>query len=227
MENRLVISDIKDLKTLDIIDQVKYINNLIVEHGSLTKGCDAKGLNRSTIQKRFKNNGYAFDKTLNKYIAVATASDVVKSKDITLEEDNSKGLEVHSEGQFSNESDYEKEIARLKNIINELVLDKLGLQNTLDWVKGENEALKRDIELQKTQFKTRLECALQNNPVDGAEPIRPNIPNNKGGRPSQYYAKIKELYLDGYSYNQITSYTGANYSTVAKTIKKIKEELGI
>lgn len=44
------------------------------------------------------------------------------------------------------------------------------------------------------------------------------------GRPSQYYNVIKEYYLRGYSYSKISEFTGASYSTVAKTVKKLKGE---
>lgn len=54
------------------------------------------------------------------------------------------------------------------------------------------------------------------------EPIE--LKCNKSGRPSKYECIIKEYYLKGYSYSRIEEITGASYSTVAKTIRRLREK---
>lgn len=53
---------------LNIIDQMKYINDLLATGISLTKACESIGIDRATIRKRFKSKEISFNKDLNKYV---------------------------------------------------------------------------------------------------------------------------------------------------------------
>lgn len=49
-------------------DQVQYINDQLSSTGfSVTKVCEAIGIDRSTVRKRFKKGGYVFNSNLNLY----------------------------------------------------------------------------------------------------------------------------------------------------------------
>lgn len=53
---------------LELSQQVIYINNQLVDTGlSVTKVCEAIGIDRSTVRKRFKKGGYVFNTGLNLY----------------------------------------------------------------------------------------------------------------------------------------------------------------
>lgn len=57
-----------EFNQLNLIDQVHYINDQLANTGlSLTKICDAIGIDRSTVSKRFTNKGYILNKDLNLY----------------------------------------------------------------------------------------------------------------------------------------------------------------
>lgn len=50
--------DRKAFDSMDISNQIKFINEKLLEHKSLTKVCAAENLRRSTIRDRFKRYGY-------------------------------------------------------------------------------------------------------------------------------------------------------------------------
>lgn len=57
-----------EFNKLNIQEQVKYINDQLTDTGmSVTKVCEAIGIDRSTVRKRFKKGGYVFNTDLNLY----------------------------------------------------------------------------------------------------------------------------------------------------------------
>lgn len=57
-----------EFNQLELQDQVQYINDQLADTGlSVTKVCDAIGIDRSTVRKRFKKGGYVFNTDLNLY----------------------------------------------------------------------------------------------------------------------------------------------------------------
>ena len=66
---------------LEILDQIDYMNKGL-ESTSLTKVCASIGIDRATVRKRFKSNGYVLKD--NKYIQVTTTTDnTVNTKKLT------------------------------------------------------------------------------------------------------------------------------------------------
>lgn len=53
---------------LDIIEQIKYINNELKNNKSITSVSKELGIGRSTIRDRFKKANYIYSKELNEYI---------------------------------------------------------------------------------------------------------------------------------------------------------------
>lgn len=78
--------DKQQFNNLEIIEQKNYINDRLLEM-SLTKVCDALGVNRSTISKRFKSIGFTFDKSVNQY-QLADTTEVQQSSNqyVTIEQ---------------------------------------------------------------------------------------------------------------------------------------------
>src|SRR5699024_1852064 len=56
-----------EFNQLELHQQVQYINDQLVLGSSITKVCDAIGIDRSTVRKRFKKGGYVFNTELNRY----------------------------------------------------------------------------------------------------------------------------------------------------------------
>ena len=54
-----------EFNQLELHQQVQYINDQLVLGSSITKVCDAIGIDRSTVRKRFKKGGYVFNTDLN------------------------------------------------------------------------------------------------------------------------------------------------------------------
>lgn len=52
---------------LEVLEQVKYINNKLVEGHTLTNICKDVGIGRSTIRDRFKTALYEYDKDTKQY----------------------------------------------------------------------------------------------------------------------------------------------------------------
>jgi len=57
-----------EFNNLELQEQVQYINDQLSSTGlSVTKICEAVGIDRSTVRKRFTKEGYIFNKDLNVY----------------------------------------------------------------------------------------------------------------------------------------------------------------
>lgn len=57
-----------EFNKLKLQEQVEYINDQLADTGlSVTKVCEAIGIDRSTVRKRFKKGGYVFNTDLNLY----------------------------------------------------------------------------------------------------------------------------------------------------------------
>lgn len=104
---------------LEILDQIDYMNKGL-ESTSLTKVCASIGIDRATVRKRFKSNGYVLKD--NKYIQVTTTTDnTVNTKKLTTTNikttekkqvaDNTKALEKKIKS-------LELEIQGIKEILN-------------------------------------------------------------------------------------------------------------
>lgn len=55
---------------LDIMQQVEYINRMLLEGDTVTNVCKSIGIGRSTVRDRFKRCGYEYDKTSNNYQSI-------------------------------------------------------------------------------------------------------------------------------------------------------------
>jgi molybdenum-dependent DNA-binding transcriptional regulator ModE len=105
--------DWKELKELEINQQIDKFNELIKEHGSITKAAKELGISDSTTRKYFKPLGYSFNG--NEYI---------------------KNTNTQLEGQTSlvepaNENKEQIDITELEQIVNRLIDKRLEtLQQT-------------------------------------------------------------------------------------------------
>ena len=79
---------------LDIMEQIEYINNSLLEGGTLTGICKTIGIGRSTISDRFKKIEYKYSKEENKYIHNASNTDVNKVNNKPIQ--RMKNIEINN-----------------------------------------------------------------------------------------------------------------------------------
>lgn len=66
--------------TLEVIEQIKYINKRLLEGFTLTNLCKDIGIGRSTIRDRFKRVGYEYNKSNNQYESIIEIVDLDSMK---------------------------------------------------------------------------------------------------------------------------------------------------
>ena len=66
----------KQFDKLEILDQIKYINNELENNKSITSVCKELEIGRSTIRDRFKKLDYIYSKVSNKYMYNNNVTDV-------------------------------------------------------------------------------------------------------------------------------------------------------
>ena len=59
-----------EFNTLDVMEQIKYINKSLLEGNTLTNVCKSIGIGRSTIRDRFKKVSYEYNKAINQYESI-------------------------------------------------------------------------------------------------------------------------------------------------------------
>lgn len=77
----------KEFNRLNILEQVEYINNSLIDGSTVTKVCKDIGIARSTVGGRFKKEGYCFNTALNKYELENNTLILQSKKDNTINED--------------------------------------------------------------------------------------------------------------------------------------------
>ena len=122
-----------EFNTLDVMEQIKYINKSLLEGNTLTNVCKSIGIGRSTIRDRFKKVSYEYNKTINQYesiveiieaetIAPAGANEPIK-EDIKPIVQNSSNLVVGTDNEI------------LTNLINNYDDLNNKLNEMYDWYK--------------------------------------------------------------------------------------------
>ncbi|BDR82584.1 DNA-binding protein [Clostridium tetani] len=77
----------KEFNRLNILEQVEYINNSLIDGSTVTKVCRDIGIARSTVGGRFKKEGYYFNNILNRYELENNILVLPSQKDNTINED--------------------------------------------------------------------------------------------------------------------------------------------
>ena len=125
-----------EFNSLDVMEQIEYINNQLIEGNSLTGLSKNIGLARSTISKRFEKIGYKYNQTINQYESIieiiediepvipAGASEPIK-EDITPVIQESSNLVVGTDNEIlksliSNYNDINNKYNDIDSKVNEL-----------------------------------------------------------------------------------------------------------
>ena len=126
-----------EFNSLDVMEQIEYINKSLLEGNTLTNICKSIGIGRSTIRDRFKKVSYEYNKAINQYesiveiveagtIAPAEANEPIK-EDIKPVIQQSSNLVVGTELYKNNEI--------LINMINNYDDNLSKLNELYDWYK--------------------------------------------------------------------------------------------
>ena len=126
-----------EFNSLEVLEQIEYINKSLLEGNTLTNICKSIGIGRSTIRDRFKKVSYEYNKSINQYesiveiieaetIAPAGANKPIK-EDVKPFVQESSNLVVGTELYKNNEI--------LINMINNYDDNLSKLNELYDWYK--------------------------------------------------------------------------------------------
>lgn len=144
---------------LEVLEQIKYINNQLEKNSTLTLVCKELSIGRSTIRDRFKKISYSYSKELNRYVYNDSITGIVKNitmknnkriTDVTHEENNANNTNVSQVDKVTdiiNKSDVE---------IKETLLD---IVNNYDTIKEIIELHRRNTSVIKQQIVIDVEDA--------------------------------------------------------------------
>lgn len=59
-----------EFNSLEVLEQIEYINKSLLEGSTLTNVCKSIGIGRSTIRDRFKKVSYEYNKSINQYESI-------------------------------------------------------------------------------------------------------------------------------------------------------------
>ena len=59
-----------EFNSLDIMEQIEYINKSLLNGNTLTNICKSIGIGRSTIRDRFEKVSYKYNKSINQYESI-------------------------------------------------------------------------------------------------------------------------------------------------------------
>ena len=59
-----------EFNSLEVLEQIEYINKSLLEGNTLTNVCKTIGIGRSTIRDRFKKVSYEYNKSINQYESI-------------------------------------------------------------------------------------------------------------------------------------------------------------
>lgn len=144
--------DRKKFDEMSVKAQINYVNSKLETGYTLTKLCKEIQIGRSTVRKRFKAQGYAFDKDLNKYILSDSKVD-----DITLSAkmpDNTHINKGYGNNLYITKTINENKIAERECAydVADTTLDKL-YKNTDDILKmlawWKNKSIKNSIDISR------------------------------------------------------------------------------
>ena len=59
-----------EFNSLDVMEQIEYINKSLLNGNTLTNICKSIGIGRSTIRDRFEKVSYKYNKSINQYESI-------------------------------------------------------------------------------------------------------------------------------------------------------------
>lgn len=143
---------------LDIIEQIKYINDELKNNKSITSVSKELGIGRSTIRDRFKKANYIYSKELNEYVHNNDITGVIQvNKKLNNRCDTSVKIEENNCSTPVIEKDTVTEIVTKSD--EEIRTNLLDLVNNYDVLKDIIELHRRNTSVVKQQIVIDLDDA--------------------------------------------------------------------
>lgn len=147
--------DRKKFDEMSVKAQINYVNSKLDKGYTLTKLCKEIGIGRSTVRKRFKAQGYAFDKDLNKYIlSDGKVNNITSSIEYTKTLDNTHVNKSYGNNFYITKQLEENRVAEQECAydVTDTTLEKLykntnDILKMLDWWK--NKSIKNSIDISR------------------------------------------------------------------------------
>ena len=67
-----------EFNSLDVMEQIEYINKSLLNGNTLTNICKSIGIGRSTISDRFKKVSYKYNKSINQYESIVEIIETIE-----------------------------------------------------------------------------------------------------------------------------------------------------
>lgn len=127
---------------LEVLEQIKYINNQLENNSTLTLICKELNVGRSTIRDRFKKVSYSYSKELNRYVYNNSITNVVQK----VTEVNNKCISgvIHKENNVSN-----TDVAQIDKVTDIINKSDVEIKETIIDIVNNYEVLKEIIELHR------------------------------------------------------------------------------
>lgn len=111
-----------EFNSLEVIEQIEYINKLLKDNMTLTSISKTLGVGRSTIRDRFKKLNYIYSKDLNKYTLSDNTdcyTDVIQENKKVLKSINSNDLKKYDDSNTDVKSLDKAVKSKLINVMSE------------------------------------------------------------------------------------------------------------
>lgn len=157
---------------LEILEQIKYINNELKNNKSITSVCKEIGIGRSTVRDRFKKSNFSYSKELNKYIHNKCITDVIQtnieatngciSSDVKKENNNNitDVIQKDTLTEIINKSDEE-----IKNNLLDLVSNYDVLKDIIELHRRNTSVIKQQIVIDIEESDSKLATLRVNSKV--------------------------------------------------------------
>lgn len=133
---------------LEILDQIKYINNKLENNKSITSVCKELEIGRSTIRDRFKKINYGYSKDLNKYVDNDSITDVLQELVEPHNSNDNRCITSYINKNNVSNTDVER-VDKVTDIINK---SDIEIKETIIDIVNNYDVLKEIIELHKSNM---------------------------------------------------------------------------
>ena len=155
--------DRKEFDSLNIEEQVEYINKELYNGCTLTKVCSLIGIGRSTVRDRFKKVGQRYDSSINKYVG--------DNGKTTITGDSGKTEISCDEDKTIVSKDKEQAIIKHRDSSNTFVTDKKVMKNLLELSESHDKIMEVLSWFESDRDKTNV--------IEVSEGIKIDLPQEK------------------------------------------------
>ncbi|MDB8794904.1 hypothetical protein PN290_14430 [Romboutsia sp. 1001216sp1] len=194
----------EEFNNLEVLEQIKYINDQLENNKSITSVCKILGIGRTTIRDRFKKINYIYFKDSNKYIYNECITNVVQTNiganngritsDIEIENNNNTTDVIQSDTitEIINKSDEE-----IKNNLLDLVNNYDVLKDIIELHRRNTSVIKQQIVIDIDDSDSKLTTLRINSKV--LEQFNTFCRNNKQYKKVDLLSQAMKEFIEKYN----------------------------